>query len=111
MSSNGELYFDGEQIGPLVFDDNYIEKIEIDHEYQGHGYGTEAIELYLDRMVELGYERVTTTPATAPEIIHIFKEKLGIHRVQDPSKHDFLPDESDQRYPACYFKDPPNESV
>jgi GNAT superfamily N-acetyltransferase len=96
------VFHNGTKIGKFVHDENHIEKIELEREYQGVGYGTRAIQIYLKEMADSEYDRVTTTLPTAPEMKHIF-EKLGFQRIQNPAEFDFLhPTFSEDTYLGCY---------
>lgn len=104
LRRDGAIIVDDEEVGTLLFEENHLEKIEIDSEYQGNGYGTAAIRQFIDRTRSNGSDRITTTPATSNAIIHIF-EKLGFENVKEASTHDFLEKGPQERHLACYVKE------
>ncbi|MDS0261891.1 GNAT family N-acetyltransferase [Haloarcula sp. S1CR25-12] len=101
LQSNRVMH-DGVEIGQFVFEDNHIEKLDIKHEYQNKGYGTEALRLYLKNMVSQNYDVVTTTPVTSSAMAHIL-EKLGFQRISNPAQYDFLDGNIEERYLSCYI--------
>jgi len=104
LRTDGDIVVEGETVGRLIYDKNHLEKIEIEYQHQGNGFGTAAIKEFVERAHENGYTEATTTPATSKAVKHIF-DKLGFDRVEDPSKHDFLDAGPSERYLACYLKD------
>lgn len=96
------VFYNGTNIGKFVHDENHIEKIELEQKYQGEGYGTRAVQIYLKEMADSEYDQVTTSLATVPEMKHIF-EKLGFQRIQNPDEFDFLhPSFPEDTYLSCY---------
>lgn len=104
IGSDSEILVDGRCVGTLRVDENHLEKIEIESQFQGEGYGTEAIQLWLQKCESRGYERATTSTAVSRASKQIF-DKLGFRRIESPEDYDFPDIENPDRIRSFWVKE------
>lgn len=84
--SGYEIRVNGEEIGYIESNQNFLTQIEIFPDYRGHGYGTEAVRQFVEKQREAGATYVETSSVVSSQMEAIVL-KLGFDRAEGDESH------------------------